>query len=97
MRLLLQSSLFINIDYFRFFSVVISFLHDILLRIAVLRLDGILYLQSNRLFCRSTKYTATDICNRRGLLPGILAVLAAGGIAFGASKLYRSKKNRIAK
>ena len=30
-------------------------------------------------------------------LPGILAVLAAGGIAFGASKLYRSKKNRIAK
>ena len=29
--------------------------------------------------------------------PGILAVLAAGGIAFGASKLYRSKKNRIAK
>lgn len=30
-------------------------------------------------------------------LPGIIAVLAAGGIAFGASKLYRSKKNRIAK
>ena len=30
-------------------------------------------------------------------LPGILAVLAAGGIAFGASKLYRRKKNRIAK
>ena len=30
-------------------------------------------------------------------LPGILAVLAVGGIAFGASKLYRSKKNRIAK
>ena len=30
-------------------------------------------------------------------LPGILAVLAAGGIAFGASKLYRNKKNRIAK
>ena len=30
-------------------------------------------------------------------LPGILAVLAAGGITFGASKLYRSKKNRIAK
>ena len=42
-------------------------------------------------------YKATDICNRRGPLPGILAVLAAGGIAFGASKLYRSKKNRIAK
>ena len=30
-------------------------------------------------------------------LPGIIAVLAAGGIAFGASKLYRNKKNRIAK
>ena len=30
-------------------------------------------------------------------LPGIIAVLAAGGIVFGASKLYRSKKNRIAK
>ena len=30
-------------------------------------------------------------------LPGILAVLAAGGIAFGASKLYRNKKNRIVK
>jgi hypothetical protein len=30
-------------------------------------------------------------------LPGILAVLAAGGIAFGASKLYRRKKNRIEK
>ena len=42
-------------------------------------------------------YKATDIYNRRGTLPGILAVLAAGGIAFGASKLYRNKKNRIAK
>ena len=30
-------------------------------------------------------------------LPGILAVLAVGGIAFGASKLYRSKKNKIEK
>ena len=30
-------------------------------------------------------------------LPGIIAVLAAGGIAFGANKLYRSKKNRIVK
>ena len=30
-------------------------------------------------------------------LPGIIAVLAAGGIAFGVSKLYRNKKNRIAK
>ena len=30
-------------------------------------------------------------------LPGIIAVLTAGGIAFGASKLYRSRKNRIAK
>ena len=30
-------------------------------------------------------------------LPGIIAVLAAGGIAFGASKLYRNKKNKIAK
>ena len=42
-------------------------------------------------------YKATDIYNRRGPLPGILAVLAAGGIVFGASKLYRSKKNRIAR
>ena len=30
-------------------------------------------------------------------LPGIIAVLAAGGIAFGASKLYRNKKSKIAK
>lgn len=45
-------------------------------------------------------YKATDyFVGQRNILqplPGILAVLAAGGIAFGASKLYRSKKNRIA-